>query len=219
MHAIARLPSAVVERLVLSPFTAIVDREAIRRWGGEWSWGTIRQMSARRMVPEELEAALSVWRAANAARGASHGAARAARIRAKLSASDSLPFVALRPEIVGMALAEPGRFDDGEGERDPGLLHISMVFVHPAAQGTGVGSSLVLHVLDAARSLGYQRAGVWTYSDNTAARRLYETVGMTPTGKTARVLARTQIQYGGVLGGLSQVPQLAAGDLQEGSGE
>jgi hypothetical protein len=28
-----------------------------------------------------------------------------------------------------MALAEPGRFDDGEGELDPTLLHISMVFV------------------------------------------------------------------------------------------
>ncbi len=45
------------------------------------------------------------------------------------SASDALAFVALGPEIVGMALAEPGRFDDGEGELDPTLLHISMVFV------------------------------------------------------------------------------------------
>lgn len=183
--------------------------------GSEWSWGTIRQVSARRMVPEELEAAINVWRAANIARGARHGAERTTRIRAKLLASDSLPFVALRPEIVGMALAEPGRFDDGEGELDPALLHISMVFVHPAAQGTGVGSSLVLHVLDAARSLGYQRAAVWTYSDNTAARRLYESVGMAPTGETACVLTRTQIQYGCVLSGLSQVPQAAGSDLQE----
>lgn len=134
---------------------------------------------------------------------------RTARIRAKLSASDALAFVALRPEIVGMALAEPGRFDDGEGELDPTLLHISMVFVRPAAQGTGVGGSLVLHVLDAARSLGYQRASVWTYSDNTPACGLYEGVGMAPTGKTARVLARTQIQYGCVIKGVSQMPQPA----------
>jgi GNAT superfamily N-acetyltransferase len=55
------------------------------------------------------------------------------------------------------------------------LLLISMVFARPAAQGTGVGSSLVLHVLDAARSLGYQRAA---------------------TGKSARMLTGTQIQYG-----------------------
>lgn len=159
------------------------------------------------MLPEELEVAISVWRAANIARGAPHGEERTDRIRAKLSAPDALAFVALRPDVVGMALAEPGRFDDGEGELDPTLLHISMVFVHPAAQGTGVGSSLVLHVLGAARSLGYQRAGVWTYSDNTAARRLYEGVGMAMTGKSARVLARTQVQYGCVLSGPGQVPR------------
>jgi GNAT superfamily N-acetyltransferase len=148
------------------------------------------------MLPEELEAAINVWREANIARGAPHGAERTARIREKLSASDALAFVALRSEIVGMALAEPGRLDDGDGELDPTLLHVSMIFVHPAAQGTGVGSSLVLHVLDAARSLGYRRAGVWTYSDNTPARRLYEGVGLAPTGKSARVLTRMQIQYG-----------------------
>jgi len=152
------------------------------------------------MFPDELEAAVGVWHAANVARGAPHGGERTARIREKLSASDALAFVALRPEIVGMALAEPGRFDDGEGGLDPTLLHISMVFVHPAAQGTRVGSSLVLHVLEAARSLGYQRAGVWTYSDNTPARKLYEGVGMAPTGKTVHVLGRTQIQYGCVFG-------------------
>jgi ribosomal protein S18 acetylase RimI-like enzyme len=117
-------------------------------------------VGVRRMLPDELEAAVGVWRAANVARGAPHGAERTARIREKLSASDALAFVALGPEIVGMALAEPGRFDDGAGVLDPTLLHISMVFVHPATQGTGVGRSLVLHVLDAARSLGYQRAGV-----------------------------------------------------------
>lgn len=163
------------------------------------------------MRPHELDAVVSVWREANIARGAPHGPERTARIRAKLSASDALAFVALRPEIVGMALAEPGRFEDGAGELDPSLLHISMVFVRPAAQGTGVGSSLVLHVLDAARSLGYQRAEVWTYRDNTPARRLYEGVGMATTGKTARVLTRTQIQYGCPLSGLSQVPQAAGG--------
>jgi GNAT superfamily N-acetyltransferase len=142
-----------------------------------------------------------VWRAANIARDAPHGAERTARIRAKLSASDALAFVALGPDIIGMALAEPGRLDDGAGELDPALLHISMVFVHPATQRTGVGSSLVLHVLDTARSLSYQRMSVWTYRDNTPARRLYESVGMATSGKSARVLARTQIQYGCLLGG------------------
>ncbi|MGE5281210.1 MAG: N-acetyltransferase family protein [Chloroflexota bacterium] len=153
------------------------------------------------MLPHELEAAVGVWRAANVARGAPHGAERTARIRAKLAASDAQAFVALESEIVGMALAEPGRLDDGAGGLDPTLLHISMVFVHPAAQGKGVGSALVLHILDAACALGYQRVDVWTYRDNAPARRLYEGAGMAATGKSARVLTRTQIQYGCLLSG------------------
>jgi len=52
-----------------------------------------------------------------------------------------LPFVVLRQGIVGVASAEPGRFDDVAGDPDPSLLHISMVLVHPAAQRTGVGLS------------------------------------------------------------------------------
>ncbi len=147
------------------------------------------------MRPDELDAAVSVWREANIARGAPHGQERTARIRAKLSAPDALPFVALRPGIVGMALAEPGRFDDGAGEPDPSLLHISMVFVHPAAQRTGIGLPLVLQVLDVARSLGYRRVDVWTARENTPARRLYERAGMTFTGKSAPLRSSAQLRY------------------------
>jgi ribosomal protein S18 acetylase RimI-like enzyme len=149
------------------------------------------------MRPHELDGAVSVWREANIARGAPHGPERTARIRAKLSASDALPFVALRPGLVGMALAEPGRFDDGAGAPDPSLLHISMVFVRPAAQRTGVGLPLVLRVLEVARELGYQRVDVWTAQENTSARRLYERAGMTLTGKSAPLLSSTQFQYEG----------------------
>lgn len=89
----------------------------------------------------------------------------------------------------------------------PGAPPYLDVFVHPVAQRSGVGSSLVHHLLDAARSLGYQRAGVWTYSDNTPARGLYEGVGMTATGDSARVFTRTQVKYECLLDGPSQVPQ------------
>jgi ribosomal protein S18 acetylase RimI-like enzyme len=153
------------------------------------------------MRPDELDAAVSVWREANIARGAPHGLERTARIREKLSAADALPFVALRPGVVGMALAEPGRFDEGAGELDPSLLHISMVFVHPAAQRTGVGLPLVCHVLDVARSLHYERVGVWTAEENTPARKLYERAGMTLTGKRAPLRSSTQLQYGSLLNG------------------
>jgi GNAT superfamily N-acetyltransferase len=102
-----------------------------------------------------------------------------------------------------MMLAEPGRPRRRCRELDPALLHISIVSVHPAAQGTGVGSSLLRGLFDAARSLGYQRAGVWTYRDNAPARRLYESVGMAMTGRSARVLCRTQIHHGCPLTGLA----------------
>jgi len=143
----------------------------------------------------EIDAAVSVWREANIARGAPHGPERIARIRAKLSAPDALPFIALRPGVVGMALAEPGRLDDGAGAPDPSLLHISMVFVRPAAQRTGVGLPLVLHMFDIARSMSYQRVGVWTAQENSPARRLYERAGMTLTGKTAPLRSSLALQY------------------------
>ncbi len=152
-------------------------------------------MNVRSMRPDEIEAAVSVWREANIARGAPHGRERTARIHEKLSAADALAFVALRPGIVGMALAEPGRFDDGAGDLDPTLLHISMVFVRPQAQRTGAGLPLVLHILDVARSMGYQRVGVWTARENTAACGLYGRAGMTLTGKTMAFHSSVALQY------------------------
>jgi GNAT superfamily N-acetyltransferase len=158
-------------------------------------------MNVRSMRPHELDVAVSVWREANIARGAPHGPERTARIREKLSASNAMPFVALRPGVVGMALAEPGRFDDGAGELDPSLLHISMVFVHPDVQRTGVGLPLLLHILEVARTLHYERIGVWTARENRPARGLYERAGMTLTGRTAPLRSSVQLQYECALSG------------------
>jgi GNAT superfamily N-acetyltransferase len=99
-----------------------------------------------------------------------------------------------------MALAEPGRLDSGAGELDPSLLHISMVFVRPAEQHTGVGLPLVLHILDVAHSMGYQRVGVWTARENMLARRLYERAGMTHTGKTAPLRSSLALQFESSIG-------------------
>ncbi len=147
------------------------------------------------MRPDELDSAVAIWREANVARGAPRGPKRTARVRAKLSAPDALAFVALRPGIVGMALAEPGRFDDGAGGPDPSLLHISMVFVAPAAQRTGIGLPLLLHVLDIACSLGYRRVSVWTARENAPARKLYARAGMALTGRSAPLRSGTRLQY------------------------
>ncbi len=47
-------------------------------------------MNVRAIRSGEIDAAVSVWREANIARGAPHGPQRTARIRAKLSAPDAL---------------------------------------------------------------------------------------------------------------------------------
>jgi ribosomal protein S18 acetylase RimI-like enzyme len=169
------------------------DREFVDERLSDWAYDL--PMNVRSMRPDEIDAAVSVWREANIARGAPHGPERTARIRAKLSAPDALPFVALRPGVVGMALAEPGRLDDGAGEPDPSLLHISMVFVRPAAQRTGVGLPMILHILDVARSMSYQRVDIWTARENSPARRLYERAGMTLTGRTAPLRSSLALQY------------------------
>jgi GNAT superfamily N-acetyltransferase len=153
------------------------------------------------MRSDELNAAVSVWRDATIARGAPHGPTRTARVQAKFTAPDALPFVALRPGVVGMALAEPGRFDGSAGERDPSLLHISMVFVHPAAQRTGIGRALLLHIIAIARAIGCQRVDVWTAEANSPARKLYGCVGMALTGRREPGRSRMQVQYLMRLGG------------------
>jgi len=152
-------------------------------------------MTVRGMRADELAAAVTVWREANIARGAPRGSERTARVHAKLTAPDALPFVALRAGVVGMALAEPGRFDAGAGELDPSLLHISMVFVHPTAQRTGIGRALLGHVIDLAHSTGCQRVDVWSAEDNRSARQLYEHVGMALTGRSEPGFYRMQVQY------------------------
>jgi len=162
-----------------------------------------RGVNVRGMRPDEFDAAVSVWQEANIARGAPHGPERTARVRAKLLDPNALPFVAPRPAIVGMALAEPGKFEDGAGELDPSLLHISMVFVRPAAQRTGVGLPLVLHILNVARSRGFQRVGVWTARENSPARGLYERAGMRLTGRTAPLRSSLALQYERLLDGES----------------
>jgi ribosomal protein S18 acetylase RimI-like enzyme len=94
-----------------------------------------------------------------------------------------------------MTLAEPGRLDRGRGELDPTLLHVSMVFVHPRAQGHGIGGHLIRHVFAVARSGGFQRVDLWTGEANTHARKLYERVGMTLTGETEPGRWRDQVRY------------------------
>jgi ribosomal protein S18 acetylase RimI-like enzyme len=70
-----------------------------------------------------------------------------------------MPYVAASDAgIIGMALLELCRADDGAGAVVPDALHISMVFTDPVSRRQGVGSRLMRYALDSARArLAYRR--------------------------------------------------------------
>jgi GNAT superfamily N-acetyltransferase len=131
------------------------------------------------MRTSDLAGSVAAWQAANIARGKPPEPERVARVVEKLQAPGALPYVVAEGDVVlGMALLEPCREDDGVGAIIPRALHISMVFVLPSFQRQGVGSRLVGYVLDEARTAGITSVQLWTGRENAGARRLYESVGM-----------------------------------------
>jgi ribosomal protein S18 acetylase RimI-like enzyme len=136
------------------------------------------------VLPDDLEPAVRVWRLANSARGKVPDADRRARVRAKLTEPEALAVVAADVDgIVGMALAEPGRDDDGLGPPLPHLCHISMVFVHPEHWGRRIGQQLLDALAQRAAERGHLVLQLWTGQDNHPAQRLYQRAGFRPTGR------------------------------------
>jgi len=135
------------------------------------------------MEASDLDGAVRVWQAANIARGKHTPAERVARVVEKLQEPTAVPYVAASDAgIVGMALLEPCRADDGAGAVVPDTLHISMVFIDPISQRQGIGSRLMRYALDSAHASGVSSVSLWTGCENTGARKLYEVLGMKPTG-------------------------------------
>jgi ribosome-associated protein YbcJ (S4-like RNA binding protein)/GNAT superfamily N-acetyltransferase len=133
-------------------------------------------MNIRQGTPGDHEAAIEVYRAAQAARGQRPSSARLARISEKLA--DDLLVVADDGNLIGLAVGEPGRADDGAGDVIPGLLHVSMVFVHPDRQRQGVGAALVEGLADAGWGAGFRSVSLWTRTPE-----FYEACGLERSGR------------------------------------
>jgi ribosomal protein S18 acetylase RimI-like enzyme len=148
---------------------------------GEW---VVEQASGAR----DVDGAVAVWQAANAARGMTPSWDRVARVREKLTAPDALIGVARSgDEVIAMTLGEMGRAEDGEGPVEPGFGHISMVFVHPDRWSHGIGGELLDWIHQEMSELGWYLISLWTRDVNERALRLYEGHGYERTGREQRL--------------------------------
>jgi GNAT superfamily N-acetyltransferase len=89
--------------------------------------------------------------------------------------------------VVGMALAEPYRAEDGSGPIMVRRGHVSMVFVTPMRWGSGIGRELLDALHLGMRERGYILASLWTRASNDRARRLYEGCGYQPTADVKKL--------------------------------
>jgi ribosomal protein S18 acetylase RimI-like enzyme len=144
------------------------------------------EVVVRGSQPEDFDAAFAVWRDASTARrgGLPPSARREEQVRETMRTPDALHVVADDGgTIVGMALAQVGRADEGMGEPVPGLCFVAMAYVTPDRWGQGIGGRLLEAVLAEASARGYDRAHLWTHATNRRAQRLYERHGFRRTGR------------------------------------
>jgi ribosomal protein S18 acetylase RimI-like enzyme len=143
--------------------------------------GTLRQrLKIRRARADEAEALLAIQRAA------------AVAAFAHVFPQDRYPFpddeirdawrTALGDPEVEVYVAEVGGAAVGSVSVGGGYLRT--LYVLPACQGTGVGSSLHDHALERLRERGQSEARLWTLAENASGRRFYERRGWHATGAT-----------------------------------
>lgn len=68
------------------------------------------------------------------------------------------------------------------GGPDTGAAYLSLLAVHPAAQGHGLGRRLLAAAVSAAADAGHRRTELHALDDNTAALALYRSAGFAPLG-------------------------------------
>lgn len=110
----------------------------------------------RLATPDDVDAALEVWRTARAAAGARPSAAVLQEVRGRLAARENLLVVAADgPDLTGLALGS--WVPAAGGGFVPGLLRLDLLVVHPAARRQGLGGTLAEALADAGWARGARR--------------------------------------------------------------
>lgn len=72
----------------------------------------------------------------------------------------------------------------GADPEDPTLGHVFSLYVHPDAQGLGLGRALLHAAAERLRASGFRTAALWVFAGNAAARAFYQAQGWRPDGGT-----------------------------------
>jgi GNAT superfamily N-acetyltransferase len=110
--------------------------------------------------------------------------------------------------VLGFGFVGPERLE-AEGTFSE-LGEVYAFYLHPDAWGSGIANPLMEHCHDFLRAAGFSQAVLWVLRDNPRARRFYEKLGWSATGKqgaftgpqTADALPYevAEVQYGIALG-------------------
>jgi len=144
----------------------------------------------RRGQLSEIDAAVSVWLAANRGRDLPN---HPDRLRTWAHGAEAvLDLVDDHGQLVGMALRLAGRTDDGAGAPVPGLCHLTGICVLPKWQGQHLGGRLLDEVLAVARQDRYVRATLWTHQHNPVLACSLRPVASYPPGGSSRTSLGTR---------------------------
>ncbi|WP_146231261.1 GNAT family N-acetyltransferase [Micromonospora sicca] len=143
----------------------------------------------RRAVPADADAAgavfLACWHGSYAdllpppVRARYDGASAVALWRRVLAAAPDGVLVA---DVAGHGVRGVVRF--GADPDDARRGHVFSLYVHPDAQGLGLGRTLLHAAAGQLRAGGYGTATLWVFAGNHAARAFYAGQGWTPDGGT-----------------------------------
>jgi GNAT superfamily N-acetyltransferase len=131
----------------------------------------------------DLDAVVGVFLACWTASYAAFGAPAMDRDRAtalwRAALAASTAFVADADEVLGVSRCSVAD------------ARVESLYVHPGAQGSGLGARLLATCADHLRAAGAATATLWVFAPNVAARAFYQRQGWHPTGHE-----RVEAEYG-----------------------